>query len=318
VAVKFRDYYEVLGVPRTATPDEIKRAYRKLARKHHPDLQPAHERASASERFKEINEANEVLSDPEKRARYDALGSQWKTGQEFTPPPGGAGPRSGGAVEWEDLGDFSDFFASIFGGRAPGAGGAARGARHGPGGGRVTFPGNDIEAELPVALEESLRGGKRRITLPAGRSLDVDIPPGARDGTVLRLSGQGEPGVGGGPAGDLYLHVRLTPHPRYRVADEDIEMDLPVWPWQAVLGAELRVDTPDGAVSLKIHPGTPAGQRLRLRGRGLPRRAPSSGRGDLHAVVRIVVPKHPSAAERDAYEALKRAASAPPDRPAEG
>jgi curved DNA-binding protein len=319
VAVKFRDYYEVMGVPRTATPDEIKRAYRRLARKHHPDLQPAHERASASERFKEINEANEVLSDPEKRARYDALGSQWKSGQEFTPPPGAQGPRPGGAtVEWEDFGDFSDFFASIFGGRPPGAGGAPRGARSGAGRGRFTFPGNDIEAELPVALEESLRGGRRRITLPGGRSLDVDIPPGARGGTVLRLSGQGEPGVGDGPAGDLYLHVRLTPHPRYRVVDEDIEMDLAVWPWQAVLGAELRVETPDGAVSLKIPPGTPAGQRLRLRGRGLPRRAPASGRGDLLAAVRIDVPKHPSAAERDAYEALRRSATAPADRPAEG
>jgi curved DNA-binding protein len=316
VAVKFRDYYEVLGVPRTATADEIKRAYRKLARKHHPDLQPAHERTAASERFKEINEANEVLSDPEKRARYDALGSQWRNGQEFTPPPGAQGPRPGGAVEWEDFGDFSDFFASIFGGRGPGAGRATRG-RPGSGGGRVTFPGNDIEAELPVSLEETLRGGRRRITLPGGRSLDVDIPIGARDGTVLRLAGQGESGVNGGPAGDLYLHMRLTPHPRYRVSDDDLELDLTVWPWQAVLGADLRVDTPDGAVTLKVPAGSQSGQHLRLRGRGLPHRAPASGRGDLHAVIRIVVPSRPTAAERQAYEQLRRSAAAPPDRPAE-
>src|SRR5262245_18477017 len=200
VAVKFRDYYEVLGVPRTATPDEIKRAYRKLARKFHPDLQPASERAKASEKFKEINEANEVLSDPEKRRKYDALGANWKSGMDYTPPPGtewgppGQGPGQG---QWEDFGDFSDFFASIFGG------GATRGrARGGPGGMRIEFPGADVEAELPVTVEELLRGGKRRITMEGGRSLDVDIPLGARDATVLRLAGQGQPGTGNAPPGD--------------------------------------------------------------------------------------------------------------------
>ena len=200
MAVKFRDYYEVLGVPRTATAEEIKRAYRQLARKHHPDLQPAAERAKASERFKEINEAYEVLSDPDKRAKYDALGQGWKSGMDFAPPPG-AGWGAVDGAEWEDLGGFSDFFASLFG-RATGPAGR--------GGVRVTIPGSDVEAELTVTLEDLLRGGRRRIQLPSGRSLDVEIPLGAREGTVLRLAGQGEPGLNGGPPGDLYLRLRMV------------------------------------------------------------------------------------------------------------
>lgn len=311
MAVKFRDYYEVLGVPRTATADEIKRAYRRLARKHHPDLQPSAERASAGERFKELNEANEVLSDPDKRAKYDALGPNWKSGMDFTPPPGASGGGGGGSsAEWQDLGDVSDFFASLFG-RGRGRGGA----RDGHSGTRISFPGSDVEAMLPVMLEDLLRGGRRRIDLPGGRSLEVDIPLGAREGTVLRLAGQGEPGIGDGPPGDLYLHVRLVPHPRYRVQGDDLEMDLSIWPWQAVLGGEMRVETPDGPVTLTVPPGTPAGRRLRLRSRGLPRA--NSSRGDLHVVVRISVPEHPTAAEREAYEALRRAATAPADRPAQ-
>ena len=310
MAVKFRDYYEVLGVPRSATPQEIKKVYRQLARKHHPDLQPAAERAQAAERFKEINEAYEVLSDPDKRAKYDALGANWKGGMDFTPPPGATG-RSAEGFSAEDLGDFSDFFASIFG--RPGG---RTGGRAGRGNVRVTMPGADVEAELPVTLDDLLRGGKRRIQLAEGRAVDVEIPIGVRDGVVLRLAGQGGPGVNGGPAGDLYLHLRLAPHPRYRVAGDDLEMDLPLWPWQTVLGAEVRVDTPEGAVTLTVPPGTQNGRRLRLRGRGFPRG--DGSRGDLYAMVRIVVPERPSPAEREAYEALKRSASVPADRPAGG
>jgi curved DNA-binding protein len=310
VAVKFRDYYEVLGVPRTAKPEAIKRAYRQLARKHHPDLQPSDERTRAAERFKEINEAYEVLSDPDKRVKYDALGAGWKSGADFSPPPDAegwqrAGPR-GRAVDWEDLGDFSDFFASLFG--------RARG-RTGGNGGRVTMPGSDVEAELPLTLDDLLRGGRRRITLPDGSSVDVEIPRGARDGTVLRLAGRGERGLGGAPPGDLYLRIRLQPHPRYRVAGDDLEADLPLWPWQAVLGGEVKLDTPDGSVTLKVPPGTQTGRRLRLRGRGLPRK--DGSRGDLYAVVRVVVPERPSRAERTAYEALREASGAVADRPAE-
>ena len=303
MAVKFRDYYEVLGVPRTATAEEIKRAYRQLARKHHPDLKPAAERAAASERFKEINEANKVLSDPDKRARYDALGANWKSGMDFTPPPGAAADAPG-VGDTQGFEGFSDFFAAIFGGFP------------GRAGGRVVFPGSDIEAELPVTLEELLRKSRRSISLNDGRSLEVEIPLGMREGTVLRLAGQGEPGTNGGPPGDLYLHLRLVPHPRYRVDGDDLEMDLPLWPWQAVLGADVEIETPDGPVTLKVPPGTQAGRRLRLRGRGLPRA--DATRGDLHARVRIVVPEKPSAAEREAYEALRRGASSPANRPAGG
>ena len=304
MAVKFRDYYEVLGVPRTANPDDIKRAYRQLARKHHPDLQPAAERSRAAERFKEINEAYEVLSDPDKRGKYDALGSNWKSGMDFTPSGREAGYSR--AAEWDDLGDMSDFFASLFG----------RGAGRTTGRGvRVAMPGSDIEAEMPVGLDEILNGARRRITLN-GRSLEVDIPRGARDGTVLRLAGQGEPGVNGGPSGDVYLRLRLVPHPRYRVAGDDLEMDLPLWPWQAVLGAEVRLDTPDGTVTLSVPPGTQTGRRLRLRGRGLPR--PEGTRGDLYAIAKIVVPDRPSPAEREAYETLRQRAAAPAHRPAGG
>jgi curved DNA-binding protein len=305
MAVKFRDYYEVLGVPRTASPEEIKRAYRQLARKHHPDLQPAAERARAAERFKEINEAHEVLSDPEKRKKYDALGAEWKSGADFTPPPG-AGWRPVD-TEFEDLGGFSDFFASLFGRPA---------GRAGWRGVRISMPGSDVEAELPVTLDDLLRGGRRRITLAEGRSLDVEIPRGARDGTVLRLAGRGERGTGGAPPGDLFLHLRLVPHPRYRVIGDNLELDLPLWPWQAVLGGEVRVETPEGPVTLTVPPGTQNGRRLRLRGRGLPRT--DGSRGDLYAAVRIVIPEKPSAEERTAYEALKRGSTAPADRPASG
>ena len=314
MAVKFRDYYEVLGVPRTATPEEIKRAYRKLARKHHPDLQPPGERTRASERFKEINEANEVLSDPEKRAKYDALGPDWKSGMDFSTQPGqpGAGWSTAEPEDGQEFGAFSDFFSSLFGRQSGFGGGRGRAAA---GGTRIVFPGSDVEAELPLTLDEALRGGRRRITLPGGRTLDVRIPLGAREGTVLRLAEQGEPGMGGAPPGDLLLHIRLIPHSRYRVTGDDIEMDLPLWPWQAVLGAQVRTETPDGVVNLTIPVGTRAGQRLRLRGRGLPKGS-GGDRGDLYAVAKIVIPEKPTAAELEAYEMLKRNASAPADRPA--
>ena len=305
MAVKFRDYYEVLGVPRTATADDIKRAYRQLARKHHPDLQPAAERTRAAERFKEINEAYEVLSDSDKRGKYDALGANWKSGMDFTPP--GAERSYAGTAEWENAEDVSDFFASLFG----------RGARRpGRGGVRVRIPGNDIEAELPVTLEELLHNARRRITLDGNRSLEVEIPRGSREGTVLRLAGQGERGVNGGPPGDVYIRLRMIPHPRYRVAGDDLDMDLPLWPWQAVLGAAVRIETPDGPVTLTVPASSQSGRRLRLRGRGLPRA--DGSRGDLYAVARIVVPESPSVAEREAYETLKQRATAPADRTAGG
>jgi curved DNA-binding protein len=196
--------------------------------------------------------------------------------------------------------------------------GSRRGRAGTPGGARrnvrVTVPGNDVEAEIPVTIDEMLRGGKRRMTVDGGRSLEVQIPKGVRSGTVLRLAGEGEPGYGEGPPGDLYLHVRPIDRPPYRVKGDDIEMDLPLWPWQAVLGGKVEVDTPEGPVTLTVPPGTQSGRRLRLRGKGLPRA--DGGRGNLDAVVRIMVPERPSASERKGYEALKRDASVPADRPA--
>jgi len=315
VAVKFRDYYEVLGVSRGAKPEEIKRAYRNLARKNHPDTRPPAERPKAEEALKEINEAYEVLRDAKKRAQYDALGSNWKNGQDFTPPNGGA-PRGGTGgsyeVDFDDLGSFSDFFNAMFGGGSA-AGGRSHSGR-GRGRSRVQARGPDVEAEVPLRVDELLAGGKRRFTLGQGRSLDVEIPKGARDGTVLRLAGQGEPGIGGAPAGDLYLHLRLVPDARFRIAGDDLEMDLPLWPWQAVLGATVRVEIPGGRVDLKIPPRTVSGRRMRLKGRGLPHA--DGTRSDLFAIVRINVPLAPTDEEIAAYEALKKAAAAPPDRPA--
>jgi curved DNA-binding protein len=284
-------------VPRTATGEEVKRAYRRMARTHHPDLQGAAQRAQSEERFKEANEAYEVLSDPEKRSRYDALGADWKAGMNYAPPGGEDEGAGRGSAEWDDAG-FSDFFSSLFG-RRPGGG--AGGRAH------VARPGADVEAELPVTLEQLMRGGMQSIRLGGKESLEVEIPRWARDGTILRLVGRGQPGYGGGRAGDLYLRLRLMPHLRYRVRDDDLETDLPLWPWQAVLGDEVSLDTPDAPVNLKVPPGTQSGRRLRLRGRGLPRA--DGARGDLHAVARILVPDRPNEAEREAYRTLKRQTS---------
>jgi len=335
MAVKFRDYYEVLGVGRSATADEIKAAYRKLARKYHPDVNPGDK--AAEEKFKEIQEAYEVLSDPEKRKRYDQLGPNWKAGADFTPPPGwdfGRGEPFGGfgRIDFEDLGGafrregFSDFFDMLFG-RARAAG---RGARAGAG---FAMRGSDVESEIRITLEEAHRGATRKFTIQAGelcsqchgsgilnnrpcpacgatgavsrpKTVDVNIPAGMRDGSVLRLAGQGEPGVGGAPAGDLYLKVRLEPHPVFTVAGDDVQIELPVAPWEAVLGARVNVPTLDGQAEVVIPRGAQGGARLRLRGQGLNRR--QGGRGDQYVKLKIVVPTSPTEAERRLFEQLAR------------
>ena len=305
MAVKFRDYYDVLGLARTATEDEIKKAYRTLARKYHPDVNPGDK--TAEEKFKELNEAYAVLSDPEKRKRYDQLGANWKTGSDFTPPPGWEYAQG----NYEDLGDifggagagrsatgFSDFFESLFGAR--------RGTRAGPG---FAMRGADIEAEIVLTLEETHRGVTRSITLqnPTGpKTLDVTIPAGVREGSVIRLAGQGMPGTGNAPAGDLLLHVRLRPHPLFTVVGEsDIQIDLPVAPWEAALGARVTVPTLDGSVEMTIPAGSQGGQQLRLRDQGLRQR--QGGRGAEYVRLRIVNPPRLTESEKELYEKMAKA-----------
>lgn len=315
MAVKFRDYYEILGVPRTATQEEIQRAYRKLARKLHPDVNKA---SDAEEKFKELGEAYEVLKDPEKRQKYDQLGAHWKDGQDFRPPPGwehfdfgrGAGAGQGG-FEWSGAGGFSDFFEALFGG----AGGFQQARRGGARGGPVwRQDGVDQEATVRISLEEAYHGATKPITLqmqsltPDGRvsvqekSYEVKIPRGILPGQKIRLSGQGGQGSGGGRRGDLFLKVEIEPHPTYRLKGHDLYMDLPITPWEAVLGTELQISTLSGSLTLKVPQGTQNGKKLRFRGRGMP--SSKGNAGNLYAVVTIVVPTKPSQREHELFEEL--------------
>jgi|HubBroStandDraft_1064217.scaffolds.fasta_scaffold62221_2 curved DNA-binding protein len=314
MAVKFKDYYETLGVARTATPDEIKQAFRKLARIHHPDV--AKNKAAGEEKFKEINEAYEVLGDPDKRRRYDELGANWQDGggeaQAGARRGRGGRPSTGPDFEFGGTG-FSDFFESFFGGNREGYGsfnGSDGAAEDGAG---FTHAGRDVEADIMVTLEEALHGSKRTVTLrrPAADGAEdrvdtyqVRIPPGVREGQRIRLAGQGGEGFGGGKAGDLYLRVRLARHPDFSVKGSDLYFDLDLAPWEAVLGVQAKIPALDGATSLKVPPGTAAGSQLRLRGLGLPRE--DGGRGDLYAVARIQVPPKPSAEERALWEKLAK------------
>jgi curved DNA-binding protein len=308
-AVGFRDYYDVLGVPRDASTDDIRAAYRRLARKYHPDVNKDED---AGERFAEASEAHEVLRDPEKRARYDRLGRNWKAGQDVSGAEGfggggGAGgrPRSGaGDVEF-DFGDgagFSDFFEGLFGGRGGGRGAGGFGGFDG-----FSMRGGDQEAVLELSLEEAARGGRRRLTLGDGRDFEVTIPAGVTDGQRIRLAGEGERGPGGGQAGDLLLQVRLRPHPRFRVEGRDLYTDLPVAPWEAALGASVEVPTLEGTAKLRVPAGSSCGRKLRLRGEGL-------GSGDLYATVQIRVPKKLSDRERELFEQLADASTFDPRR----
>ena len=332
--VKFRDYYKTLGVARDATEDQIKSAYRKMARKYHPDLNPGNK--NAEERFKEISEANDVLSDPEKRRRYDALGENWKPGMDFTPPPGGAGGyrvnvedlndlfgRRGGSGGGGGFGGFSDFFETLFGAQrgGPGFAGAAR--------------GGDAESEVAVSLEEAHAGTSRSVRIPleepcpecrgTGRkdnrtcpvcggagvrtrleTFTVNIPRGVQDGSVVRVSGKGGAGYGGGGRGDLYIRVRLAPHPRFRLRPGgDVDVDLPIAPWEAVLGTDVEVPTLDGPIRIKVPARSQGDRTLRLRGKGPAR--PGGGRGDQYVRLKVVVPPHPTEKE---LELLKELAAA--------
>lgn len=308
--MKYKDYYQILGVGRDASSDDVKKAYRRLARKYHPDVS---KEANAEERFKEVGEAYETLNDPEKRAAYDRLG-QHRPGEDFRPPPGwteqfaqgfGGGSGFGGYTEEVDL---SDLFGDLFGG----------GARHG--GRRPGFrtPGQDVEAEVSITLEEAARGTEVSLTLPqydtpgTPRSVTVRIPTGATDGQKLRVPGKGAPGSGGGPAGALYLHIRLRPHRLFRPEGHDLYLDVPITPPEAALGATVEAPTLSGKVRLRIAPGSRSGQKLRLADKGLPK--PGGAHGDLYAVLQIVVPESLTERERALYEELAQMSSFNPRR----
>jgi curved DNA-binding protein len=310
MAVQFRDYYETLGVSKTASEDEIKSAFRKLARKYHPDV--AKDKKEAEEKFKQINEAYEVLSDPEKRRKYDQLGENWNQPGGFQPPPQWGGGQPGGfrwgsgengGVEFEFGGTgFSDFFEAFFGG------GRGRSAFGGFGQrGTMAERGSDVEADIMVTLEEALHGSTRQVSLRRAGSkktetYQVKIPRGVREGQRIRLAGQGEAGERGGKSGDLFLRVRLARHPDFSVEGSDLVHEVKIAPWQATLGDQLIVPTLEGSARLKLPPGTQGGQRFRLRGRGLP--GVSGQRGDLYVVAQISVPKKLSEREREIWEQL--------------
>jgi curved DNA-binding protein len=301
--MEFKDYYKIMVVARDATQDEIKRSYRKLARKYHPDVS---KEADAEVRFKELGEAYEVLKDAEKRAAYDQLGASWKGGQEFRPPPDwNAGFEfSGGASSGGNAKDYSDFFASLFG----------RDLR--AGGGRASFhaKGEDHHAKVLIDLEDTYHGATRTITLRVPtvdvqghvftkeRVLSVTIPKGIRDGQHIRLSGQGSLGAEEGQAGDLYLQVEFRAHPLYRVDGRDIYLDLPVTPWEAALGATVKVPTLGGIVELKIPESSGSGRKLRLKGRGIPGNPP----GDCYVILTIALPPADSEAAKDLYQKMSQ------------
>jgi len=324
--MEFKDYYVTLGVERSATQDEIKRAYRKLARKYHPDVS---KEPNAEARFKEVAEAHEALIDPERRAAYDDIAKRQASGQPFEPPPGWDSGyefsgRGGEGTAGAGDADFSDFFESLFG-RVNGRGG--RGGRDGRDGrdGRNNAsargysagpaPGGDHHAKLTIDLQDSYRGAQRTMSLRMPvvdaqgqtrlieRQLEVNIPRGVRPGQHLRLLGQGAAGHGGAPAGDLYLEIAFAPHPLFRVDGRDVHFDLPVAPWEASLGALVQVPTPEGTVELSVPPGSTQGRMLRLKGRGLP----GAQAGDLYAVLQMTVPPSPSEPEKAAWQALASA-----------
>jgi curved DNA-binding protein len=316
VATTTGDYYQVLGVDRPASQQDIQRAYRKLARRFHPDI---NKDPGAEERFKQINEAYEVLSDEEKRARYDRFGEHWRqVPEDYDGPMPGTGPFTGAGGRrvhvntsgFDNAGfagaAFEDLLGGLFGGRAGGVGGFGRGTR-------VSAPGADTEAQIELSVEDAYTGGRRRITLQTAagpRSYEMNIPAGVVDGQRIRLAGQGASGLGEAPRGDLYLLVRLAPHPRFRVDGRDITVELPVAPWEAALGASVPVDTPGGPVQVQVPAGSSSGRRLRLRGRGMPH--PKGTAGDLYAEVKIVVPAQPSHEQRQLWQQLAQASEFDP------
>jgi len=298
------DYYKVLGLSKTASADDLKKAYRRLARKYHPDLHQGSKKEEMEKKFKELNEAYEVLSDEDKRKKYDQYGFRWKDAEAYEQARQKAGGAQPGG-EWRtvytegEAGDFGDLFGHLFG----------RGARkEGPSFRGFAMAGADLEANVQLTLPEVLQGTSRRLTLtdPNGKlqNLEVRIPKGVQDGERVRVKGKGAHGQGGGPSGDLYLNVNLTPHPVFRPEGSDILVNLPVWPWEAALGTEVEVPTLTGPVRLKIPPGSQSKQKMRLKGKGLPTRSGSNG--DQLVVLDIVLPASVSTEEKSLFEELAK------------
>lgn len=311
--MEFKDYYQTLGVSRDATAEDIKKAFRKLARKYHPDVSKA---PDAEARMQEVNEAYAVLSDPEKRAAYDQVGRGRQPGEDFRPPPhwdAGFEFSGGGFRPGDDTG-FSDFFSELFGRMGAGRTRYHTGVPPGGAAGRFRTRGEDHHAKVLLDLEDAFSGATRQITLRTprldahghtvvdDRTLNVHIPRGLHEGQVIRLSGQGAAGPGGGPAGDLLLEVHFRPHPRFQVDGRDLHATLPLAPWEAALGAEVPVPLPGGAVKVKIPPGTQSGRQLRLRGKGIPAEPP----GDLRLTVQVVLPPAQTEKARRLYETMAR------------
>ena len=311
--VQFKDYYAVLGVAREASAAEIKKAYRALAGKYHPDV--AKNKATGEAKFKEINEANEVLSDPDKRRKYDQLGANWEHPERQASQQGGYGgfggePEEGSEYHFEGTG-FSDFFEQFFGSRGRRSGGFDRASAAGMGGQAFAQTGQDIEGDLLVTLDDVLHGSTRTLKLQrtdprtgqtTTQTLQVKTPAGVRVAQLIRLTGQGQEGSGGGDSGNLYLRVKFAQHPDFRVQGADLYYDLDLAPWEAVLGATVDMPTLDGTVSLKVPPGTAAERHFRLRGKGLP--TLNGPRGDLHAIVSIQVPTQPSPEQKRLWEQM--------------
>ena len=319
--MEFKDYYQTLGVEKTASADEIKKAYRRLARKYHPDVS---KEPDAAARMSELNEANAVISDPQKRAAYDSLGQQQQPGREFRPPPnwdaGYEFSSGGGGASGQD---FSDFFEELFGRQARAARGGAAGGRGGMDGGArraeaASFRGEDQHAKIELDLLDAYQGAERAITLRGAhlddqghvvtdeRTLNVSIPKGVREGQQIRLAAQGSAGYGGGAHGDLFLEVVFKPDPRFRVQGRDVIQSVPLAPWEAALGAQIEVPTPTGAIEVTVPGGWKKGKKLRLKGRGIPATAAAGAAGDMYLELDLALPPADTPRAREIYETMQR------------
>ena len=297
MATTSQDFYSILGVSKTDDQKEVKKAYRRLARKYHPDLHPGEKKAAMEKKFQELNEAYEVLGDETSRKKYDQYGPNWKEAEAYEQARQQAGHGHPGFTQGGE--EYSHIFEEMFAGKGQQSGSSFR---------NFAMAGSDLETDLPISLREAFTGTRRSVTLPDAkgtpRPIEVRIPAGVRNGERLRVKGKGSPGRGGGPSGNLFFHVHIAPHPVFHRKNADILVTLPLWPWEAVLGTEVQVPTLSGPVRLKIPPDSQPQQRMRLKGKGLPQR--TGGHGDQFVILNIVMPKTTSPEDRDLYEQLAK------------